>query len=457
MVPYYPVKDKNFVVFGLARSGMAAVRWLIQHGAQVYAVDSDVKKQHQAAELGAKIKAEHIDWSTIAALVQSPGITPRQDLSRLASDKGVPIITDCNLLRFSQPKAHFIGVTGTNGKSTTTTLIGHILAKAGEDVAIGGNLGVPALDLPVLPGGGIYVLELSSYQLELSDPLSLTVAAWLNLSEDHLERHGSMAHYVEAKKRIFLQQGRQKTQAVIGVDDEWSKKIYRELLIKQPDKVMAVSCQDHLAKGIFVKGHRLVEAYYRGEDCILDLRGVKHLKGQHNYQNIAIAYGVCRSLGLNKDLIVQGILSFPGLAHRQEVIAVLNDITFINDSKATNADAAAKALETFDQIYWILGGQAKTDGIEALQPYFNKICHAFLIGNAQERFAATLQNQVPFTYSGSLEIAVQQAYQLACQAHGKPATILLSPACASFDQFRDFEHRGEVFREAVKQLESQQC
>ncbi len=453
---YYPVNDKNFVVLGLARSGLATVQWLIAEGAHVYAYDKDLQKAQEAKEFGAQLLIpEDIDWSTIAALVHSPGISPSHSVSQAAINHGVPLITDCNLLRLTYPKTKFVGVTGTNGKSTTTTLIGHILQEAGRKAAIGGNVGVPALSLPALGNYDYFVLELSSYQLELSDPLSLDVMAWLNISEDHLERHGTMENYVKAKRRIFATT-KERGQAVISVDDPWSHQVYQNLC-NDSHPVIPISCVHPLDYGVYVEKGTLVDRLQSKIERILLLKDIETLQGTHNSQNIAITYAVCFSLGLTKEEIIQGLKSFPGLAHRQELVTTLKGIKFINDSKATNADATAKALATYDHIYWIVGGQDKSDGIEPLKDYFPKIRHAFLIGAAMNRFAQTLQGHVEVTLSGDLVTALRQAYEKAQNELDAPGVILLSPACASFDQFVDFEHRGNTFREQVKKLEEQGC
>lgn len=452
---YYPVQNKSFVVLGLARTGLAAVQWLLTEKACVYVFDKDLQKQQQALSMGAREgRIEEMDWSTIAAIVHSPGISPNHPVSKAALAHNIPLITDCNLLRRAYPTAKFIGVTGTNGKSTTTTLIGHILRELGMKVAIGGNVGVPALSLP--SDYDYYVLELSSYQLELSDPLSLDVIAWLNISEDHLERHGSMENYVKAKQKIFATT-KDHGHVIIGVDDSWSESVCQKLLEFAPDIVTLVSCQGTLSRGIYLEEGSLVDKRNSRAKKILSTTTLDTLRGHHNAQNVAFAYGVCVSLGFDGEKISQAIKTFPGLAHRQELVATMDGVCFINDSKATNADAAAKALATYDDIYWIVGGQDKSDGIDPLAPYFSKIRHAFLIGASMDRFYETLKDRVPVTRCQDLPTAVGQAYEEACKELGSLKVVLLSPACASFDQFQDFEHRGDVFRAEVKKLEGKKC
>jgi UDP-N-acetylmuramoylalanine--D-glutamate ligase len=455
-VRYFPVQNKSFVVLGLARTGLAAVEWLLGQDAHVYAFDGDSDKQKAALNLGAHgLDDPSMDWSRIAAVVHSPGISPDHPITQEALKHHVPLISDCNLLRLAYPDAKFIGITGTNGKSTTTTLIAHILKEAGLNVAIGGNVGVPALSLPAKGDFDYVVLELSSYQLELSDSLSLDVVAWINISEDHLERHGSMVGYVESKKKIFATT-KNLPQVVIGIDDSWSEQVCQDLLTASYS-VIPVSCHQPLATGIYVDQGILIDQLQGQKEDMLDLKRIPTLQGIHNHQNVAVAYGACLSLGLDRGVILQAIQTFPGLAHRQELVATIHGIKFINDSKATNADAAAKALATYDQIYWIVGGKDKSDGIDPLKPYFSKIRHAFLIGASMDRFAETLKGYVDVSYSGTLATALEQICQKIKEASDARGVVLLSPACASYDQFKDFEHRGNVFREQVKILEATGC
>lgn len=450
----YPVAGKKIVVFGLARSGLATVSWLLRHGAYPLAVDSDPEKQQQALQLGAfVVQVEHLFWEEVAAVVQSPGIPLTHPLTQTALRLNIPVISDCELFRQANPDAFLIGVTGTNGKSTTTMLIGHILKSAGYEVAIGGNIGVSVLSLPQLGKQGIYVLELSSYQLELSDNLDINIVAWLNISEDHLERHGTIDHYVQAKYRIF-HHIKQSPKAVIGIDDEYSFDIYQKHCQSSLHITTPVSCHQAIESGVWVKGTHLVQMEEGKEVLITDLSQYRRLQGAHNYQNIAIAYGVCMQLGIEPAIVLKGIETFPGLAHRQELVVEVDNVIFINDSKATNADAASKALNIYENIYWIAGGLPKRDGIHDLKPYFSKIQRAFLFGRAQEEFATTIGAAVPHQQCDTLDVAVSRAYACARES-GQKATILFSPACASFDQFKDFEHRGDVFKKLVHETVSQ--
>lgn len=446
MPSWFPVEGKTYVVLGLARSGLAAVKWLRGKGAYVLVADDNAQKIAEAEALGAKAVSATIPWDQIAALVQSPGVplwlpTPHP-LTSEARHHNIPIIGDGDLFRLAHPESRFVGITGTNGKSTTTALVGHILNACGVDCQVGGNIGTPMLDLP---NAQTYVLELSSYQLDLSEALDLHVVGWLNITPDHLDRHGTLEKYVVAKKRLFQTHGLKQT-AIIGIDDERSEFVWREISATQP--TIPVSVNRLLEDGIYIKDGSLMD----GQERILDVKSLPTLKGIHNLQNAAIAYGVCRALGLGIPNIVQAMTTFPGLAHRQEWVRTVNGISFVNDSKGTNADATAKALATYEKIYWIAGGQAKSDGIDSLSSYFPKIVHTFLIGDAQDQFAATLEGKVPYTKSGTMEQAVADSCRLARADAFSNAVILLSPACASFDQFQDFEHRGKVFCQLVQSL-----
>lgn len=450
----YPVSGKKIVVFGLARSGLAAVSWLLEHGAHPIAVDSDVQKQKQALALGARVSSlDQLLWTDVAAVIQSPGVPLSHPLSQQALRQGVPVLSDCELFRKANPDAFIVGVTGTNGKSTTTALIGHILKHAGYPVAIGGNIGIPVMSLPSLGGGGIYVLELSSYQLELSCALDVNIVAWLNISEDHLERHGSMNQYVEAKYKIF-QHLKQAPKAVMGIDDVYSHEIYNKHRAVSSHTTVPVSCKNQLEEGLWVHDHHLYHSHNHQQSMISDLSQYPRLQGLHNYQNIAVAYGVCLQIGVPTAQILDGISTFPGLEHRQELVAEIDGVVFINDSKATNAEAASKALSIYSSIYWIAGGVPKSDGIHSLKPYFPQIREAFLFGQAETEFATTLSSAVPHSLCHTLEVAVKRAYEAVKKSPDGKGVILFSPACASFDQFQDFEHRGRVFKHLVHQLKN---
>jgi UDP-N-acetylmuramoylalanine--D-glutamate ligase len=320
---------------------------------------------------------------------------------------GVEVIGDIELLYRAAPEATYVAITGTNGKSTTTTLIAHVLTACGKQVEVGGNLGRPVLDFPALGKGGIYVLELSSYQLDLVKTFRAQVAVWLNISPDHIDHHGSMEAYIEAKRHIFLHQTKRDV-AVVAVDDPSSGEQCRKLQIGRQQSVIPVSAKQKLGGGIWVS-HGILTNNFGLMELRGDISKVKALQGEHNWQNAAAAYAACFSAGCQHNDIIAGIQTYPGLAHRMQWLGVKHGVTYVNDSKATNADAAEKALRTYDDMYWILGGVAKEGGIESLAPYFPKIRHAYLIGEASDAFAKILEGKVAYTKCGTLDVAFEAA------------------------------------------------
>jgi UDP-N-acetylmuramoylalanine--D-glutamate ligase len=358
-------------------------------------------------------------------------------------------VSDVELLWRARRSARFVAITGTNGKSTTTALIAHVLKAAGLEIVAGGNIGTPALDLPALGPRGVYVLELSSYQLEITPSAIYDVAVLLNITPDHLDRHGGMDGYVAAKRLIFRGQGEDDT-AIVGVDDGICRRIRADLAARGAQRVVAISAFDGAAGGVFAGGQWLIDDLDRLSRPLADLSRARALPGTHNGQNAAAAYAVARALDVPAEIAAKALLDFPGLAHRQELVGTADGVRFINDSKATNADAAARALESYENIFWIAGGIAKEGGIAPLAPFFPHIAHAFLIGQAAPDFARTLEGRVPHTSCGTLEAALDAAHKAARAAGKKPAVVLLSPACASFDQFKNFEARGDAFRALVR-------
>ena len=446
-------------MLGLGKSGLPAARALHEYGADVRAWDDDAARRATARDDGvAVVDLGEADLSGVPSLLLSPGIphtypAPHPVVSR-ALEAGCEIVCDIEILARAERQAFYVGITGTNGKSTTTALIGHLLSRLGRRAEIGGNIGAPALTLTSMGAGGIYVLELSSYQLELLTTASFDVAILLNISPDHLDRHGGMAGYVAAKRRIFARQSAASV-AIVGVDDADSQAIYDDL-VAQGQRTIAVSVERPIAGGVYVSDGWLIDDRGTAGRPIIDLRDIETLPGPHNAQNAAVAYTAVSVIiaGLNPNFdadIAAAIESFPGLAHRQELIATVDGCRFINDSKATNADATARALACNDDIIWIAGGRAKAGGIDTLTPFFERIRHAFLIGEAADDFAKSLDGHVPYTLSGDLISAVAGAAELARETPDSDV-VLLSPACASFDQFPDFEARGDAFRAAVMNL-----
>jgi UDP-N-acetylmuramoylalanine--D-glutamate ligase len=347
-------------------------------------------------------------------------------------------------------KSPVIAITGTNGKSTTTALIGHILIAAGFDAQVGGNIGNSVLELSPPKPRSIYVLEMSSFQIELSPGLKPDVALLSNLTPDHLDRHGSMENYAAIKQRLLAQAPRD-GQVFVGVDDQYGAAIFTHLS-GEGRTAWPVSVGKVLGRGIFVVDGALYDAERGRAVKVMELAEAKHLPGAHNWQNAALAYAATKPYVKDARAIAVAIADFPGLAHRLEEVARLGKTVFINDSKATNADAAAKALAVYDDIFWIAGGKPKDGGIESLGSYFPRIRHAYLIGEAAAQFARTLDGKVPYDMSGAVEVAVSAAARDAANSDAALPVVLLSPACASYDQFRDFEQRGDAFRAAVARL-----
>ena len=447
---------QTVAVLGLGRSGLPAARALTASGATVWAWDDNPKARNEARAAGLPlVDLAGCDWSKPAALVLSPGIPHKfpkpHPVAALATARRCPIIGDIELMARAGLGARFIGITGTNGKSTTTALIGHILRSAGLRAEIGGNLGTPALTLAPLGKDGIYVLEMSSYQLELTHTLAFDVAILLNVTPDHLDRHGGMEGYIAAKARIFEPQ-RAGQAAVIAVDDEPSRTLLARFVGARKQTVIPISAEGPVAHGVYAHDGWLQDDRAGKTERVMRLADATSLLGRHNWQNAAAAFAACAAAGLPTPKIVAGITSYPGLAHRQELIATIGDVRYINDSKATNADAAAKALACYQPIYWILGGRAKETGLDGLESFYPRIAHAFLIGEASERFAAALEGRVGYTKCGTMAAALAAAHRRAQDEHKPGAVVLLSPAAASFDQFADFEERGEVFRKLVEAL-----
>jgi UDP-N-acetylmuramoylalanine--D-glutamate ligase len=456
MIEVATFQGEKVAVMGLARSGLVAAQALQQGGAKVMAWDDAAAKRDAAAAAGVPIVDLGVaDFAGVTVLVLSPGIPhtyPKPNpVAARARAAGTRIIGDIELLAQSRRQARYVGITGTNGKSTTTALIGHIVAQAGRPVAVGGNLGTPALSLASLGANGIYVLEMSSYQLELTESLTFDVAVLLNITPDHLDRHGGMDGYVAAKRRIFQRQQKPQT-AILGIDDALSRAMADALARGGAQRVVPISAETRAPGGVYVEAGWLVDDMDGAAKRVLELRRAARLPGAHNWQNAAAAYAATRALGIDTAAVVAGIISFAGLAHRQELIATIDGVAYVNDSKATNADATAKALACYDAIYWIAGGVPKEGGIVSLASFFARIRHAFLIGKATEEFAATLDGRVPLSRCGELGRAVATARETALAQRKPGAVVLLSPACASFDQFANFEARGDIFRRLVQEL-----
>ena len=461
MIPVGGFQGRRVAVFGLGRTGLTAARALKAGGADVALWDDNAQARATAgAEDFAVTDLHAADWSGFDALLLSPGVPLTHPRPHWTVDKakasGVEILGDIELFArtVNSAPAHkrpkIAAITGSNGKSTTTALLGHLCARAGKDARVGGNIGVGVLGLEDMHGGAVYVLELSSYQLDLTSSLKPDAAVLLNISPDHLERHGGMEGYVAAKRRVLLNQGKGDT-AVIGVDDPWCQQICTEITAANRRTIRMISAQKSLGRGVYALQGVLYDATGERVIEVCDLTRARSLPGRHNWQNAAAAYAAARALGVAPEDAAQGLMTFPGLAHRMETVGQLGKVRFVNDSKATNADAARQALSSYPKVYWIAGGQPKAGGIESLSDLFGKVAKAYLIGDGAPEFERTLKGRTKVDMSGDLETAVARAYADAA-ASGEDAIVLLSPAGASFDQFADFEARGEAFRTAVHDL-----
>jgi len=455
------LEGKPVAVFGLARSGLASVRALVKAGAAVSAWDDKEEARLQAQEVGAQlVDLTQMDLSGHACLVLAPGVplyypTPHP-VVRAARAAGIEILSDIEILNRCAHGRRVIGVSGTNGKSTTCALIAHILTACGQKMVLGGNIGQAALDLKMPPKDGVFVLELSSYQLDLCPTFTPDIAVLLNITPDHLERHGTMAEYVVAKARIMEGEG----MAIISVDGEECRCLARRLEEKGQRERILFSVMQNLGNEPGGKVYVEDGALFDGMDGEIieagNLKNMTTLHGLHNMQNAAASYAVCRSMGLVPTDIFEAMKNFPGLAHRQFLTRLINGVAYINDSKATNIQATATALACQRNIYWIVGGQAKEGGLKGLEPCMDRINHAFLIGEAAVDFAEWMGNQgVAYSVSTTMEEAVSEAHHMAQSERsqlGGAGVVLLSPSCASFDQFQSFEARGDCFTRLVEGL-----
>ena len=456
MFPASTFKDKRIAVFGLARSGMACTEALVRGGAEVHAWDDSAPAVEKARDAGLPITNLHgLDFSALDALVLSPGVPlthPEPHWTVLkARYADIEIIGDTEIFarEVAAAGARIIAITGTNGKSTTAALIGHVLQFAGLDVDVGGNIGTAVFLLRQPVKDRIYVLELSSFQIDLMPGLKPGVGVLTNLTPDHLDRHGTMENYAAVKARLFARQGRGDT-AIISIDDKWCAEIAERVSIGAD--VRRVSVEQDLDDGICAPDGVLHDRRSGQIRAQIDLHAMPALKGRHNWQNACLAYGAACALDVEAATIEAAMKNFPGLAHRMQEVARAGAIAFVNDSKATNADAAAKALSSFEAIYWIAGGIAKAGGIEPLKPLFGRVVRAYLIGQSTEQFGATIDGTMPVESCGTIDRAVVSALRDAKADGREGAVILLSPAAASFDQYPNFEVRGDAFVKAVAAL-----
>jgi UDP-N-acetylmuramoylalanine--D-glutamate ligase len=462
MTPVTSFSGRTVALFGLGGSGLVTAQALALGGAKVIAWDDGEASRLRAEKAGVTIAdLSRADWSGFAALVLAPGVPLTHPAPHWSVEKarkaGIEVIGDielfCRERALVAPNAPFVAITGTNGKSTTTALIAHILREAGRDVQLGGNIGVPILALDPPSDARCHVIECSSFQIDLAPSLAPQVGVLLNITPDHIDRHGTLENYAAVKERLIARSHF----AVIGIDDAICAGLRRKL-VSSGKPVLPISNQPRDENGCtFYADQRLHRRVALGGgrglvEVLADLRGARALRGAHNGQNAAAAFSACEWLGLSHGAICAGLASFPGLAHRMEEVGRLGTVTFINDSKATNADAAEKALLSYDDIFWIIGGKSKEGGIELLRPLFGRVRKAYLIGAASDDFARTLEGSVAYERCGTLEVATERAASDAAASGAGEPVVLLSPACASYDQFPNFEVRGTAFRDLVGAL-----
>ncbi|MHB8884265.1 MAG: UDP-N-acetylmuramoyl-L-alanine--D-glutamate ligase [Methylovirgula sp.] len=454
MIKLTSFAGKKVAVFGLGASGRVSAEALIAGGAEVAAWDDQPASRDKAAAQGLPLVDLSVtDLKGFDSLVLAPGVPlthpqPHWIVSK-AREAGVEIIGDielfCRERRAIAPKSPFVAITGTNGKSTTTALIAHLFATFGYRVEIGGNIGTPILSLSPPAPEIVHVIECSSFQIDLAPTLDPWVGVLLNITPDHLDRHGTMQNYAAIKERLVARAD----VAVVAIDDAVTLAIAERLRERRKPGTSVSVTRPQIEDGIILEGTRLVRRVQGRSLTIADLAGIPSLRGTHNGQNAAAAVAALGAHGFHLDLVTKGLETFPGLPHRLEEIGRRGKVLFINDSKATNADAAEKALLSLDDIYWIVGGRAKEGGIVPLRPLFSKVVKAYLVGEASELFASTIGDAIPYEFCGTLDVAVDRATHDAERAATNTPIVLLSPACASFDQFPDFEKRGDRFRELV--------
>ena len=459
LIPVTSFAGKTVAVFGLGGSGLASCHALKAGGAEVIAGDDGAERLAEAAKAGfVTADLRTVNWSRFAALILTPGAPlthPAPHWSVLmARQAGVEVIGDielfCRERQRHAPDAPFVAITGTNGKSTTTALIAHLMRFAGYDTQMGGNIGYPILSLEPPRKGRVHVIEMSSYQIDLTPSLDPTVGILINVSEDHIDRHGTLEHYAAVKERLVAGVQSEGT-AIIGVDDIWCRAA-ADRIEQDGKRVVRVSVKNPLPDGLFVDHETIWRAAGGARSEVAKIGGIGSLRGLHNAQNAACASACALALGVLTDMLQKGLRSFPGLAHRMEQVGRRGHVLFVNDSKGTNADAAAHALSSFSDIFWIAGGKPKAGGITGLAEYFPRIRKAYLIGEAAPEFAATLGAHAPHEISQTLDVAVANAAHDAEASGLQEAVVLLSPACASFDQYRNFEIRGARFRDLVQAL-----
>ncbi len=442
-------KNKHIGVFGLGKTGISVYESLYSV-AKVICYDQQISSRESFSKIyGSENLVDLSDsrWQNLDKIVLSPGIPLSHDIVKMANFYNIPITSDIDLLFEECKFADFIAITGTNGKSTTTALIGHILQICGLNYLVGGNIGIPVLSNK-LDGEG-YVLELSSFQLDLLKNFKAKIAVLLNITKDHLDRHHDMESYIAAKYRIFDRMDKD-SYAIISVDNEITNNLFFKLQNDNHTNLIPISVDKNLGKGILICDNVLYDNIF--EPIIIKLPENKSLQGLHNQQNIAAAYATCRIIRVEPQRIIEAIASFEGLPHRMQYLGKINNVSFYNDSKATNAEAASKSISSLNNIYWLAGGVAKEGGIIDLEPWFNKIQKAYLFGQDKEFLAKSLNGKVQLQICQDLTEAFNCAISDAVNNKKDQQNILLAPACASYDQFKNFEERGNLFIKLYNRL-----
>lgn len=448
-------KGKKIGVLGLGVTGKSVINALRNIQSKIYAWDDNPIGRARVAEEFSNVLVIPTEgnWKKLDMIVVSPGVpieypAPHPVIT-MAKENNIPIFSDVDLFLDHISAKKFIGVTGTNGKSTTVSLIYHILRESDHPTELGGNIGIPILDLPEQENILSYVLELSSYQLELMRNKRINMAILLNITPDHLDRHGSFENYIAAKKKIFANQTYQ-DYAIINVDQEVSGNIYHELNASSSANIIPISTMTILPDGVsyiktkIIDNFKTMKEYSVGE--------LENLAGEHNKLNIAAAFAACLVNGVEPKKIIENLKTFVPLSHRMEYVANRNNITYINDSKSTNPISASCALKTYKNIFWIAGGKQKSDNFSELDNSFANVKKAYLIGEAQGMMADYLKEKnIEFEIMTYLDDAFKKASEDASNV--EDSVVLLSPACASFDQFRNFEERGNKFKQLVKRCE----
>ncbi|WP_455480375.1 UDP-N-acetylmuramoyl-L-alanine--D-glutamate ligase [Bartonella sp. B12(2025)] len=456
-------KGQRVALFGLGQSGLAAAQVLISGGAEVVAWDDNPLGVQAAFQKNIPTRdLQYEDWSEFVALILAPGVPltyPKPHwVVEKARQANIEIIGDIELFvrarnhflqqhGFCDQDVPFIAITGTNGKSTTTALLAHLLEQMGYDVQMGGNIGTAILTLKPFVKKRIYVIECSSFQIDLTPSLKPTIGLLLNLTPDHIDRHGSFTRYVQAKRHLVAGAFR----AFISVDDAACQALYQQL-VHEDHQVEVISKEYFVENGFYADGTKLFSVCQGRRHMLADLAHMTALRGSHNAQNVLMALATLQALKITDPHIEKHLAGYKGLAHRMQQVRKIGSVLFINDSKATNADASAPALSAFNDIFWIVGGQAKEGGIETLRRFFHKIRKAYLIGTAAKEFAGVIGSSFPFSMSLTLENAVHEAAADAMRCKAKEVVVLFSPACASYDQFKNYEMRGEAFVSFVMQL-----